>query len=113
MRWLYLTIGLLGASACLIAWIYLRDRDPSSWRPPERQMVRADAAATLAALSGGGCRSGCATELLGRTRQHRWLVRITVRGRRQCLQIDPYTFALSQEHGLSGVWPSRCVAAST
>jgi hypothetical protein len=113
MRWLYVTAGLLSASFCLVAWIYLRDRDTSSWRPPERQLVRVDAAVTLTALSGADCRSGCTAELLGRTRSHRWLVRVTVRGRAQCLQINLDTFAVSQQHGLSGVQPSRCAFHSS
>jgi hypothetical protein len=108
MRWLYATVCLLGASVCLIAWVYLRDRDPSSWRPPEGQLARVDAKATLAALQGPVCRAGCTSELLGRVRTDRWLARITVRGRAQCVQIDLDTFASSEQHGLSGVQPSRC-----
>ncbi len=109
MRWLGVTAGLLSASLCLVVWIYLRDRDTSNWRPPERQLARVDATAALTALSGAEpCRSGCAAELLGRTQPHRWLVRVTVRGRPQCLQIDLDTFAFSRQHGLSGVQPSRC-----
>ncbi len=38
MRWLYITIALLAASACLVGWIYLRDRD-TNWRPPERHLA--------------------------------------------------------------------------
>jgi hypothetical protein len=39
MRWLYLTIALLATSACLIGWLYLRDRD-TNWRPsPEHQLM--------------------------------------------------------------------------
>jgi hypothetical protein len=110
MRWLCVTVGLLTASLCLVAWIYLRDRDTSGWRLPERQIVRADAAVALAAFGGGDCRSGCAAELLGHTQPHRWLVRITVRGRSQCLQLDPSVFAVIP-HGLAGVQPSRCVRA--
>ncbi len=112
MRWFYLTAVLLSASLGLVAWIYLRDRDTSNWRPPERQIAHADATAALTALGGVDCRFGCATELLDRTQSHRWLVRITVRGRPQCLQIDLDTFAVSQQHGLSGVQLSPCVFAA-
>jgi hypothetical protein len=107
MRWLGVTAGLLAASASLVAWVYLRDRDTSGWRLPERQIVRADTAATLTAFAGPDCRPGCAAQLLGRTQPHRWLVRITVRGRSLCLQIDPDVFAVSPR-GLDGVQPSRC-----
>jgi hypothetical protein len=47
MKWLYVTIGLLATSACLIAWIYLRDRD-TNWRPPEHQSGQV---ATVVALN--------------------------------------------------------------
>jgi hypothetical protein len=105
MRWLYVTVGLLATCACLIGWIYLRDRD-TSWRPPEQQTARADA--TIANdLRGADCRSSCATELLGRTGPHRWLVRVTLRGRAECLEIDVATFATSPRHGLVGASPRR------
>ncbi len=67
-----MTVGLLGMSLSLVAWIYLRDRDPN-WRPPERpitrteelKLARADAAVTLSnALRGADCRSGCASDVL-------------------------------------------------
>jgi hypothetical protein len=108
MRWLCATVCLLSVSAGLIAWVYLRDRDPSSWRPPEGQLARVDARATLAALQGPDCRRGCASELLGRIQTDRWLARVTIRGHAQCVQIDLDTFASSELHGLSGVQPSRC-----
>ncbi len=38
MRWLLVTIALLAASACLVGWVYLRDRD-TNWRPPERHLA--------------------------------------------------------------------------
>jgi hypothetical protein len=38
MRWLYVTIALLATSACLVAWLYLRDRD-TNWRPPPEQQL--------------------------------------------------------------------------
>jgi hypothetical protein len=107
MRWLCVTLGLLATCVCLVAWIYLRDRN-TNWQPPEPQLARVDATAVLTKLTDGYCRSGCAAEVLGHTRSHRWLVRITVRGQPQCLQIDLDTFATSRQHGLSGVQPSHC-----
>lgn len=87
-----MTIGLLATSACLVAWMYLRDRD-TNWRPSEAQIAQDDAKVILRyALHRTGCRSGCASEVLGSTGPRRWLVRITVRGRSQCLQIDLNTF---------------------
>jgi hypothetical protein len=67
MRWLYVTLGLLASSVCLVGWIYLRDRDTSSYLPPpptERQLAQIDASATLNYLVGAGCRPDCAAELL-------------------------------------------------
>ncbi len=108
MRWLGVTVGLLCASACLLAWVYLRDRDTADWRPPARQLAGADARATAAALAGASCDAGCATELLAHTSSGVWLVRLDLRRRRpQCLRIDPDTFA-SGPHGLSGVRAARC-----
>jgi hypothetical protein len=113
MRWLYLTIALLASSACLVGWIYLRDRD-TNWLPPqpsERQRALADASTTLVVLNEGDCHSDCRIELLGHTQPDHWLVRINVKGRSHCLQIDLDTFLASQKHGLYGVQPlqpSRC-----
>ncbi len=111
MRWLGVTLGLLCACVCLFAWIYLRDRDTSSWRLPERQIATADAARTLTAFGGADCGRRCAVKLVGRVDSHHWLVRITVQGRSQCLQLDLATFATDQRHGLAGVQPSGCSGA--
>jgi hypothetical protein len=114
MRWLGLTVGLLCASTLLLAWVYLRDRDASSWRPPEGQLARADARTAFAVLGGVRCRPGCRAQVIGQIRPQRWLVRLTLRGRPQCLRIDIDTFATGPR-GLSGIQPSRCrlaIAAS-
>jgi hypothetical protein len=108
MRWLAVTIGLLAASLSLAAWVYLRDRDTSGWRGPERPIALADVTAALGAFGGRGCHSACAAKLLERRQSGRWLARITVRGQTQCLEIDLDTFASDSRHGLSGVQPSRC-----
>lgn len=107
MRWLGVTAALLAASLCLVAWVYLRDRDTSGWRLPERQVARADAAVALTEFAGPDCRPGCAAQLLGHIQPHRWLVRLTVRGQPLCLRIDLNTFAVGPRY-LSGVQPSRC-----
>jgi hypothetical protein len=110
MKWLYVTIAVLAASACLIAWIYLRDRDTSTSPPSASQLARNDAAETIIASGDADCRKDCAAKVLGHS-GHRWLVRIIVKGRSQCLQIDLETFGESRGRGLSGVWPSPCVIA--
>jgi hypothetical protein len=107
MRWLALTAALLSASVALLAWVYLRDRHTDDWRPPERQLARADARAATAALAGASCHAGCAIELLAHTSSDVWLVRLDLRPRPQCLQIELRAFATGPL-GLSGVWPARC-----
>jgi hypothetical protein len=108
MRWMGVTLGLLGACVGLVAWIYLRDRDTTNWRLPERQLATADAARTLAAFDGADCGQRCTVKLVGRVDSHHWLMRITVRGRSQCLRLDLTTFATDRRHGLAGVQPSSC-----
>jgi hypothetical protein len=111
MRWLYVTVGLLTICVCLLGWIYLRDRD-TSWRPSEPQLAHADAAEILTALRDPDCHPRCAAKLLGPTQPHLWLLRITMGGRTQCLQIDVATFKVGP-HGLSEVQPSRCALRLT
>ncbi len=111
MRWLGLTAGLLCASLLLVTWVYLRDRDSSSWRPPEGQLARADARTTFAVLSGARCRPGCGVQVIGQIRPQRWLVRLTLRGQPQCLRIDLDTFTTGPR-GLYGITPSRCGLAT-
>jgi hypothetical protein len=107
MRWLYVTIALLATSCCLVAWIYLRDRDTANARAPEQQLARADAT-TANDILGANCRSHCATELLGRTGPHSWLVRVRLKGRPECLEIDIETFAVSEQSGMSGFQRRSC-----
>jgi hypothetical protein len=105
MRWLFLTLVLLASSACMLGWIYLRDRD-THWRPAESQLVRADVAIALGDLPHGDCAHGCRTEVLSHVGS-RWLVRITVKGQSRCIHVNLQAFAPS-EHDLSGIQPTRC-----
>jgi hypothetical protein len=107
MRWLGLTVALLSASVALLAWVYLRDRDTAGWRPPQRQLVRADARVAAAALTGASCHAVCAAEPLARVSSDVWLVRIDWRPRPRCLLIDLGTFAIGPR-GFSGVRSTRC-----
>jgi hypothetical protein len=104
MKWLYVTAGLLTICFCLVTWIYLRDRD-MNWQQPSIQEAQADAADVL---NGAKCHVDCAADVLGHIGPHRWMIRITVRGRSRCLQINLHTFGLHLQHGLSGIHPSRC-----
>jgi hypothetical protein len=107
MRWLLLTLVLLSSSAGLLGWIYLRDRD-THWRPPEAQLASSAAEGALSELGGAGCTVGCSAKVLANPAPHRWLARITVRGRSSCVQIDLRAFTVNGPHGLTGVEPSRC-----
>jgi hypothetical protein len=106
MRWLYLTIALLASSACLVGWIYLRDRD-TNWQPSEAQLAHADAAKILSSLRDPDCHPRCAAKLLGSTQPHLWLLSVTMGGRTRCLQIDVATFRVAPG-GLLEVPLSRC-----
>jgi hypothetical protein len=107
MRWLLATIALLAASAGLLGWIYLRDRD-TNWRPPEQQLASADAILAISELGGGRCRDDCQAKQLESASSHRWLVHVILGERRQCLQIDLDTFTVDGPHGLTGVQSGRC-----
>jgi hypothetical protein len=111
VRWLGATVALLVACTGLVAWVYLRDRRTADWRPPERQLVQADAQAALTVLGGDRCGARCAERIVGRTRRDVWLVRVTVRGRARCLAIAIDEFEVSERHGIAGAWPSRCAPA--
>ncbi len=109
MKWLLATIVLLAASASLIGWIYLRDRD-TNWHPPGQRLASTDAILALSELRGGRCRFGCQASQLDPASSHRWLVHAILRGRYRCLQIDVNTFTVNGPHGLYGVRTGRCPA---
>lgn len=103
MRWLAATLVLLAATASLGAWIYLRDRQPNTWHPPERQLVDYDAHVVLSMIEGYHCAHGCAVTGLGRYRPGVWLVHMRLPTRRQCAEITLDRFTFSPQHGLTGV----------
>lgn len=107
MRWLAATVALLAASAALIAWVYLRDRDTSGWQAQEAVLAGEDAAR---AIGYGDCREDCAVRLLAQTGPHWWLVGVAAGGRRQCLEVDPNRFTISSSEGDTGVAPAHCHA---
>ncbi len=105
MRWMGLTVALLAATAALLAWVYLRDRDLSGWQAQEAVLAKEDAAM---AVGGGACRGACRVRLLGQTGPHRWLISVAVARHRQCLQVDPNRFTVSSLEGDTGITPDRC-----
>jgi hypothetical protein len=109
MKWLVVTLALLGASAALISGIYLRDRDPSRWLPPGPTVAHHDAMAIAAAI-GGTCPRDCTVKLLGHRRTDHWTERIEIPAATECVDIDVLTFATDEVHGISGVTKVDCDA---
>jgi hypothetical protein len=111
MKWLVVTVVLLGASAGLVSGLYLRDRDASSWLPPGRTVAHHDAMAVAAAI-GATCPRECDVKLLGHPRTDHWTEWIRVPAATVCVDIDVRTFATDQASGLSGVTKVPCRAAA-
>jgi hypothetical protein len=112
MRWLAVTVALLAASLGLVAGIYLRDRDPSPWMPPQRSLAQSEAATVLASLSGPDCGRHCGAQLVTTPRPGHWVFRITARQTIECVDINVDAFSFSRGQDLSGVKAVRCPAAS-
>jgi hypothetical protein len=111
MRWLAVTIALLGASAALVGGIYLRDRDPSTWLPPGPTAAHHDAMAIAAAM-GGTCPQECVVKQLGHPRTYHFTERIQVPATTTCVDINIVTFGTDDSHGISGVTTLRCDATA-
>lgn len=105
MRWLGLTIVLLAASAVLVAGIYLRDRETSSWLPPQRTAANSDVRTMLLQMRCGG---QCTYKLVDNPRPDHWLARIDNGSKIECFDIDLLAFDTSQSHGVSGVAAVPC-----
>ena len=109
MKWLAATITLLAASTVLVVSVYLRDRDPATWLPPQRQVAHSDAMAIAAAI-GGTCPRDCTVRLLGHPRKDHWTERIVIPMATRCVDINVITFATDADHGLAGVREVQCGA---
>jgi hypothetical protein len=107
MRWLGVTLALLGVSAVLVAGIYLRDRD-TSWRPPQRAAADFDARMVLTYVAGPDCGKRCSYKLLANPRDNHWLARIVDRSRAQCVDIDVEKFGIDESHGIAGIATVNC-----
>ena len=107
MRWLAVTLALLGASAALVSGLYLRDRDTSAWLPPGPTIARHDALAVAADL-GGTCPRECKVKLVGHPRGDHWIEWIEIPTLTTCVDINVRTFATEKVHGLSGVTRTGC-----
>jgi hypothetical protein len=111
MRWLAVTLALLGASVALVAGIYLRNYD-SSWRPPQRTTAEADAKIVFTYVAGLWCATHCSSTVLATARPNHWLARIVDRSRAKCVDINVATFDVSETHGLSGIAVVNCRSAA-
>jgi hypothetical protein len=110
MKWLALTVGLLCASAALVAGIYLRDRDPSNWLPPPRTAASLDAQTILLATH---CPAGiCSYRLVSNPRPNHWVVRIQNESTTQCFDIDLAAFDVAATRGFTGVTQVGCRSTS-
>lgn len=109
MKWLAVTLALLGASAALLGAIYLRDRD-TSWRPPPRTAADFDARMVLTYVAGPDCGTRCSYKLLANPRDNHWLARIVDRSRAECVDIDLDRFGINESHGIAGIVMVNCDA---
>jgi hypothetical protein len=106
MRWLAATVGLLAVSLALIAGIYVRDRNPSQWLPPQRNVAGYDAETILLDLR---CGHLCSYTLLGNPRRNHWVARIAMLGATvDCFDIDVTSFDITGTQGISGAHVVRC-----
>jgi hypothetical protein len=106
MRWLAATLALLCASAALVAGIYFRDRDPSSWLPPPRTAATLDVKTILLAIH---CPAGvCSYRLVSNPRPDHWVARIFNGTTTQCFDIDLLAFDVTETHGVTGATLVGC-----
>jgi hypothetical protein len=107
VKWLAVTLALLGISAALVTGIYLRDRD-TSWRPAPRTAADFDARMVLTYVAGPDCGARCSYELLANPRDNHWLARIVDRSRAECVDINLDTFGINESHGIAGIVMINC-----
>jgi len=109
MKWLAATIALLSASVLLVVGVYLRDRDPGAWRPPEATLAHSYATTLLALLGGADCTHGiCGVTSLSRTSPARWFTALEVHSQMRCFEIDLDRFAVTTQHGVEGIAAVTC-----
>lgn len=111
MRWLALTLALIGASAALIGGIYFRDRTSSSWLPPPREAAALDARTIIDLMA---CPGPCTYTVVRTSRAYHWVATIhSSNTSTHCYDIDLQTFDTGTGHGVSGVLPVACDRAGS
>jgi hypothetical protein len=109
VRWLAATLALLVASAALVLGVYLRDRDPANWLPPQRVAAAQDAVTIMRVIA---CPSAiCSYRLVGNPRPNHWLARVSIGPMRVCFDIDLLAFDVTAAHGFTGARAVRCSIA--
>jgi hypothetical protein len=96
----------LGASLAVVVVIFLRDRDPSNWLPPQRRVAYSDAM-SVAAVLGGTCPRECSVRLVDHPRADHWTERIEIPTATMCVDIDVRAFDTGA-HGIGGVRRVAC-----
>jgi hypothetical protein len=106
MRWLAATVALLCASAALVAGIFLRDRDPSSWLPPPRTAATLDVKTILLATH---CPAGvCSYRLVSNPRPNHWVASIFNGTSTHCFDINLRSFDVTETRGVTGATLVGC-----
>ena len=107
MRWFGATLTLLAASLAIVVGIYLRDRVPSRWLPPERTVAHSDGM-SVAAVLGGTCPRECKVSLVGHPRPDHWTEQIEIPTSTLCVDINVRTFETAHVNGIYGVTRVAC-----
>ncbi|MGZ4297284.1 MAG: hypothetical protein ACXVE4_08735 [Solirubrobacteraceae bacterium] len=109
MRWLAATLTLLAATFAVGLGLYLRDRVPSNWLPPQRTVAHSDAM-SLAAVLGGTCPRECKVRFIDHPRADHWTEWIETPSTTICVDINVRTFETAEVNGISGVTTVACEA---
>jgi hypothetical protein len=114
MRWLALTLALLGACVALSAWTYVRDRDTGWTHVTERLEAQSQARRLLDLMTvGQTCAGRCSSAAVRRTAPRTWDVVVVTARWRGCYRVALDTFAASPAHGLRGLERLPCTGRSS
>jgi hypothetical protein len=111
MKWLALTFGALAACLGLAGWIYLRDMDAAPVRNTPLLQARTDALLMLDRLTGPTHCAGCVADVSRRSDRRLWDVHLHGPFGRRCFTVHLAKFAISPDHGITGVQSAACDGA--
>ena len=113
MRWLALTVALLGACVALGAWTYTRDRDTGWSGVTERLEAQTQARRLLDLMTPGRpCGTRCSSAAVRRVAPRTWDVVVVTARWRGCYRVALDTFNASPAHGLRGLRRVPCGRSS-